>query len=347
MDEKKEQYLHIPSYILSDVRLDSTQQILLSEILNLSKTQKGCYASNMYFGELLNINPDGASKQISKIKNLGYIETKRFYKNHNLKRLIKILEIPITENESKLYINIPYSVLFDIKLTSIQKILLSEIIALNKLPDGCIKSNREFGEILNVCTSGIYKQIKKLVEMGYIITNNDTRKIELSSSYITNSFFPKSQNGYSYITNSFVPSSQNGCSHRNTINTVNNSVEILPVLAQYTSTEIFNEKSEIEILEEKIIISCEQGNELLEEIKEGNFNNYWKYTQQKQTREYVIQLIKEYKSARINFEINNSSTKIVSETNGVLSPSDFPTPPAGLIPLPNLLNNRHASPDLI
>jgi Mn-dependent DtxR family transcriptional regulator len=332
MDEKKEQYLHIPSYILSDVRLDSTQQILLSEILNLSKTQKGCYASNMYFGELLNINPDGASKQISKIKNLGYIETKRFYKNHNLKRLIKILEIPITENESKLYINIPYSVLFDIKLTSTQKILLSEIIALNKLPDGCIKSNREFGEILNVCTSGIYKQIKKLVEMGYIITNIYTRKIELSSSCITNSF---------------VPTSQNGCSHRNTINTVNNSVEIVPVLAQYTSTEIFNEKSEIEILEEKIIISCEQGNELLEEIKEGNFNNYWKYTQQKQTREYVIQLIKEYKSARINFEINNSSTKIVSETNGVLSPSDFPTPPAGLIPLPNLLNNRHASPDLI
>ena len=42
----KEQYLHIPSYILNDSRLDPTKKILLSYIISLSKTEKGCYVSN-------------------------------------------------------------------------------------------------------------------------------------------------------------------------------------------------------------------------------------------------------------------------------------------------------------
>ena len=61
---QKEQYLHIPSFILFDIKLDSTKKILFSEILNLSRGDKGCYASNDYFGKLLGINKDGASKQI-------------------------------------------------------------------------------------------------------------------------------------------------------------------------------------------------------------------------------------------------------------------------------------------
>ncbi len=278
----KEQYLHIPSYILSDTRLDSTQKILLSEILNLSRNSQGCFASNDYFGKLLNINPDGASKQITKLKHLGYIETKRYYKNHKMKRLVKILNKPINVMENNIYVNIPYSVLFDDKLSSTQKILLSEIIALINLSDGCTKSNSEFGDLLNINASSVSKQLKKLVEKGYIITNDHTKKIELSSSYITNRVVPKSQNS---------------CSHRNTINTVYNSIKIVPVSTLYTSTEIFNVKSEIEILEQRIVESCEQGQELLEEIRLGNFNNYWKYVQQKQAREYIIPLIKEYKIA--------------------------------------------------
>jgi Mn-dependent DtxR family transcriptional regulator len=299
MDEKKEQYLHVPSYILSDIILDSTQKILLSEIFNLSRNSEGCFASNNYFGKLLNINPDGASKQITKLKHLGYIETKRYFKNHKMKRLIKILNKPINLIENNIYVNVPYSVLFDDKLSSSQKILLSEIIALINLPDGCTKSNSEFGDILNINASSVSKQLKKLVEMDFIVTNDKTppRKIELTCSYFTNIVVPKSQNGSSKITNRVVPKSQNGSSYRNTINTVYNSIKIVPESTLYTSTEIFNEKSEIEILEQRIVESCEQGQELLEEIRLGNFNNYWKYVQQKQAREYIIQLIKEFKIA--------------------------------------------------
>ncbi len=302
----EEQYLHIPSYILSDTRLDSTRQILLSEILNLSRTSQGCYASNDHFGKLLNINPDGASKHISKLKHLGYIETKRYYKNHKMKRLVKILNKPINVMENNIYVNIPYSVLFDDKLSSTQKILLSEIIALIDLPDGCTKSNSEFGDLLSINSSAVSKQLKKLVEMEFIVTNDKTtpRKIELTSSYITNRVVPKSQNGCSPNTNRVVPKSQNGCSCRNTINTINNTIEIVPVLAQYNSTENLSEKSELEIVEQKIIESCEQGQELLEEIRNGNSNNFWKYVQQKQAKDYVIQLIKDYKIATNKFALN-------------------------------------------
>ena len=78
---------------------------------------------------------------------------------------------------------------------------------------------------------------------------------------------------------------------------------------EWKTVEKIIEKSEIEILEQKIIDSCEQGAELLIEAKRGKFDNYWKYSQQKDTRDNIIQLLKEYKDAINTLEINNPSTK--------------------------------------
>ena len=163
MSNYKEQYLHISSYILNDVRLDPTKKILLSYIISLSKTSNGCYASNERFGELLSINSDGASKQISKLKRLGYIETKRLYKNSKEYRYIKVLNLSNDKNikQSDIFINIPYSILFDVNLSSTQKLLLSEIMSLLKLPEGCYKSNNDFGKLIGIGGGGISKQIKK------------------------------------------------------------------------------------------------------------------------------------------------------------------------------------------
>lgn len=317
MENDKEQYLHNPSYILNDGNLDPTKKILLSYILSLSKTEKGCYASNERFGEILNINPDGASKQISKLKRLGYIETKRLYKNSKEYRYIKVFNISNNKNnkQNDIFINIPYSVLFDINLSSTQKLLMSEIITLLKLPEGCYKSNNDFGKLIGIGGSGISKQIKKLVEMNYIIIEDikngnatDHRKIELGTSYTTREVLPKSLGDTSQTTIGVLPKSQEGTSYRNTINTVYNSKDILPVLTQFTSTEKIIEKSEIEILEQKIIDSCEQGAELMIEVKRGKFDNYWKYTQQKDTRDNIIQLLKKYKDAINKLEMNKSST---------------------------------------
>ena len=317
MENDKEQYLHNPSYILNDGNLDPTKKILLSYILSLSKTEKGCYASNERFGEILNINPDGASKQISKLKRLGYIETKRLYKNSKEYRYIKVLNISNNKNnkQNNIFINIPYSVLFDINLSSTQKLLMSEIITLLKLPEGCYKSNNDFGKLIGIGGGGISKQIKKLVEMNYITIEEikkgnatDHRKIELGTSYTTREVLPKSLGDTSQTTIGVLPKSQEGTSYRNTINTVYNSKDILQVLTQFTSTEKIIEKSEIVILEQKIIDSCEQGAELMIEVKRGKFDNYWKYSQQKDTRDNIIQLLKKYKDTINKLEMNKSST---------------------------------------
>ena len=315
MSSYKEQYLHVPPYILYDVNLDSTKKILLSYILSFSKTEKGFYAKNYTIGELLGINDDGASKQVSQLKKLGYIDRKIFYKNYKSIRKIKVLKQSNIEQSNNLFINIPYSVLFDNKLSSTQKLLLSEIIVLTELEHGCIKSNREFGEQLGIGTSGVFKQIKKLVEMDYIIINDDfkQRKIELSSSYITNRFVPKSQNGYSQITNRFVPKSQNGYScGGNIINTVTNSIDILHELTHYTSTE---NKINLTEIEQKILDSCERGEKLLEQAKKNCIDNYWHFGNSNQEVEYLKEIVNEYLDAKriINKPLNED----VSGTNEI------------------------------
>lgn len=314
MANYKEQYLNIPSYILNDIKLDPTKKILLSYILALSKTPKGCYAGNKRFGSKIGINPDGASKQISKLTKLGYIET---YYNAG-KRYIKMLKykssIDVVDNN--IFINIPYSVLLDTNLSSTQKLLLSEIIELIKLPEGCYKSNNDFGELIGIGGSGISKQIKKLVEMNYITTENIKignvtahRKIVLGTSHKTNEVLPKSQEGTSYKTNEVLPKSQEGTSCGNTINTDIISKEIVPVLTQFTITEKIIEKSEIQILEQKIINSCSQGQELLNQFKKYCIDNIWMFATTKQEIEHIHQLYKEYKAATKDLELNNPSTK--------------------------------------
>ena len=318
MANDKEQYLHNPSYILNDGRLDPTKKILLSYILSLSKTEKGCYASNERFGELLNINPDGASKQISKLKRLGYIETKRLYKNSKEYRYIKVLNLSNDKNNKQMdvYINIPYSVLFDANLSSTQKLLLSEIIQLLKLPDGCYKSNNELGELIGIGGSGISKQIKKLVEMKYITTEEikignatDHRKIELGTSYTTREVLPKSLGGTSQMTRVVLPTPLEGTSCRNTISTVYNTIEVFPVLAQFTSTEKNVEMSEIEILEQKIIDSCPRGLELLEHVKIKPVDNIWNFVTNKEELFNALSLIKQFKYSSNKLSLINPSTK--------------------------------------
>jgi Mn-dependent DtxR family transcriptional regulator len=303
MANDKEQYLHNPSYILNDGRLDPTKKILLSYILSLSKTEKGCYASNERFGELLNINPDGASKQISKLKRLGYIETKRLYKNSKEYRYIKVLNLSNDKNnkQSDIFINIPYSILFDANLSSTQKLLLSEIIELLKKPEGCYKSNNDFGKLIGIGGGGVSKQIKKLVDMNYIKTDEikkgnatDYRKIKLGTSYTTMGVLPKSQEGTS-------------C--RNTITTVYNTKEILPILAQFTSTEKIVEMSEIEILEQKIIDSCPRGLELLEHVKIKPVDNIWNFVTNKEELFNALSLIKQFKYSSNKLSLINPSTK--------------------------------------
>ena len=108
----KDKYLHVPYYILTDNNLDSTKKILLSAIKSLSVLEKGCYASNEYFGEILSINSAGASKQISKLKKLGYIETKTFYVASKERRKIKVV-FEFWASDHSLFFAVVFCVIFD------------------------------------------------------------------------------------------------------------------------------------------------------------------------------------------------------------------------------------------
>lgn len=69
---------------------------------------------------------------------------------------------------SERYLNIPYSILLNPKLTSDEKFILAEIVSLDKRPRGCIASDNHFAEIINKkrqTTNGI---IKKLESKGLI-----------------------------------------------------------------------------------------------------------------------------------------------------------------------------------
>lgn len=64
---------------------------------------------------------------------------------------------------SERYLNIPYSILINPKLTSDEKFILAEILSLDKRPRGCNASDNHFAEIINKTrqtTNGIIKNLE-------------------------------------------------------------------------------------------------------------------------------------------------------------------------------------------
>ena len=53
------------------------------------------------------------------------------------------------------------------------KALLTEIISLSKLPDGCYISNQKLADLVGVNKSAIVRRINFLVDNGYITTKNE------------------------------------------------------------------------------------------------------------------------------------------------------------------------------
>jgi len=71
-DKKNAKGIWLPIEIYLDNNLNWTERILLIEINSLDK-DKGCFASNSYFAQLLNTSETTISISISKLKRLGYI----------------------------------------------------------------------------------------------------------------------------------------------------------------------------------------------------------------------------------------------------------------------------------
>lgn len=87
---EKRKGMWIPIELMECSELDWANKILLAEIHSLHKHPKGCFASNEFFAALLGLeNASGASRRITRLKELGYITTEnKFDKNNCLGRII-------------------------------------------------------------------------------------------------------------------------------------------------------------------------------------------------------------------------------------------------------------------
>jgi hypothetical protein len=66
------------------------------------------------------------------------------------------------------YLNIPFGILFNPKLTSDEKLILAEIVSLDKLMNGCTAGDNHFAKIINKTRQTTNGIIKKLETMGLL-----------------------------------------------------------------------------------------------------------------------------------------------------------------------------------
>lgn len=71
--------IFIPLDIIHNQELDWINKILLSEIISLTKLEKGCIASNQYLADFLQIQKSSLHRRIKFLVENDYIKTKNVY----------------------------------------------------------------------------------------------------------------------------------------------------------------------------------------------------------------------------------------------------------------------------
>lgn len=75
MSDSKNEFLQVWDYLIDNESLDVSDVLLLSKIISLHNTKDGCYLSNDGICKLLRLkNKETASRRITKLENLGYIQ---------------------------------------------------------------------------------------------------------------------------------------------------------------------------------------------------------------------------------------------------------------------------------
>lgn len=235
MNEKRTG-IWIPVELMMDKQLDWSNKVLLTEILSLHKLPDGCFASNDQLAELLGIEKSAASKRISKLKKLGYIQTKDVYdRNFCVGRIIT----PITKVPQK------------------------------DLPEQKNKKRKDLGKQHE-------EKANKDSNEGRVESSKHLPDLPEGSSDKNHTSLTEKQVGSSQTTIGVVPEQLGGSSHGNTINTSINTDIKKQLLYQYTGeTDSFNSVDDLiisedslpKIQEEQIITistrsnnSCDAGN---------------------------------------------------------------------------------------
>ena len=120
MSKSKRKGIWIPDFILEDERLDAANKIIMAEITSLCELEKGCYASDEHFAQLVGIERCSSNKRIKNLVQLGYV-TKRTVKGKG-----KYLFL---NEQGKIQLPIPKGTLtssFKVELHSPKRTLTSE-----------------------------------------------------------------------------------------------------------------------------------------------------------------------------------------------------------------------------
>lgn len=83
-------FITVPIEIMHDKKLSPNQKFILSEIMQLSELDKGCFASNKHFSELIGITTMGVSKALHDLEEKGYIKIDNSQTKRNFGRTITI-----------------------------------------------------------------------------------------------------------------------------------------------------------------------------------------------------------------------------------------------------------------
>ena len=83
-------FITVSIEIMHDKNLSPNQKFILAEIEQLSSLDKGCFASNKHFSELIGISKQGVSNAIMKLSKDGYISIDNSQTNRNVGRIITI-----------------------------------------------------------------------------------------------------------------------------------------------------------------------------------------------------------------------------------------------------------------
>lgn len=98
MDNKREFLgIWIPKEIWLNKDLSINEKCLLVEIQSLDTEETHCYASNEYFAEFFQCSIPTITRAITKLKNLGYIETENVDGRH---RIIKMISLTNQNDEA-------------------------------------------------------------------------------------------------------------------------------------------------------------------------------------------------------------------------------------------------------
>ena len=77
-------FITVSIEIMHDKNLNQSQKFILAEIEQLSQLDKGCFASNGHFSDLIGLTKENVSRNINELEKMGYIaiEIKKGSRNH-------------------------------------------------------------------------------------------------------------------------------------------------------------------------------------------------------------------------------------------------------------------------